>query len=82
MLVLHDNDGAFDKTWQEIADAFDNGSIIVADYNAEQEGRVRSYLVGITIIHGSYTVVIRDFGDNVNIIYATNSASGYPTYTE
>ena len=83
-LILHSDydTGALDKTWQEIADAFDNGSIIVIDNNSEEDGRSRAYLVGITNGHDVYDVLLRDFSDNVEVVYETNSASGYPTYIE
>lgn len=81
VLVVTDTNGTLDKTWQEIHDAFLIGAVRITNSEASEESvynvnRLYSYVESNTftierVINGLRGVVIS--------IYATNSASGYPT---
>ena len=73
VLVVNDNNGTLDKTWKEITDAFDAGTLVHVYQNV---GGGVSIKVIVNIIATNNTDM---YGVSVNgHQYATNTENGYP----
>ena len=78
--VIHASDAeqpALDKTWQEIKNAFEDGSVVIA---LTADGDV-TYLASIPAQYGNDTFVVSFIisGTTDTNVYTASSANGYPT---
>lgn len=86
-LILHeDENGALDKSWQEIHDACENNTVAVVTMEDDNiyQTIVFRVLKKTDLISGAVTYEVRakDLSDTATIIYVTDSTNGYPVYTE
>lgn len=72
----------FDKTWQEIDDAFPNITLYVSnEYPPGFQGKAIDLIVGVYHSESVYLVSTYSFDNYETITYITNAADGYPAYT-
>lgn len=76
-LIIHDNDGTMDKTWQEIYDAFTAGRACYVDYN--DSGVLSRFTVYYINEYGLRISWPQSTGYSP---YTTSDANGYPTYAD
>lgn len=80
-IIIHDGDGAgiLDKTWQEISDAVEAGSVAML-YNGSDIDRSIGYLSGLFSDDGDYGVGFVDYatGSARTMLFVADSADGYP----
>ena len=90
IVVVHDN-GALDKTWQEIHDAMASGKIIISVFEEETEEESivsMGVFTGAEPFAGEYicfaiaTSIGSDTPETTVWRYATDNANGYPVYAE
>ena len=72
-LIVKDENGTLDKTWQEIWDA----GIAFVVLSANENEKTFTYVTAVGSDNGDYFVM-----DSNQSYYVTNSASGYPVYNE
>ena len=77
VLVVTDNAGTLDKTWQEIHDAVEAGQVVVFQQALDNALTLYGF-AGIEADTGYYAVYLYNFGNSTKASYVTNSASGYP----
>ena len=77
-LVVHaDNEGVFDKTWQEVTDALEEGLFVtVAASNGSNNGASQSHIITTYVDNGVWYVTFPDYLEMSPA--TTDSASGYP----
>ena len=82
-LIVHSNDdtGALDKTWQEIKNAYDAGSVVMLQFDDGSE-YITDYLHKIQSVKGTFSVIFGEFGKLDTYSYVTDSANGYPVFSE
>lgn len=83
-LIVNDNDsGTLDKTWQEISDAVEAGSVVLV-YNGSDIDRSIRYLGGLFSEDGDYGVAFVDYSSGSARIwlFVADSADGYPVFVE
>ena len=78
-ITTEDTVETLDKTWKEIKDAFDSGTIVLVRYNddwSSWSGQVISYK---TDGHQYDVTFVR--GQDVVLYYSASSEDGYPEYS-
>ena len=75
VMVINDNDGALDKTWQEIYDAMAQGKLCVirTDFGTPEGGIFNGAVNNVVLESGEYLVKVGS-----NMPYSASSATGYP----
>lgn len=69
----------FDKTWQEVHDAFSGGVTVIA---VNSFGDMQSLIVGDGTGKGNYFVTVAYQENWPGGMYTTSSADGYPVYVD
>lgn len=88
VMVINDNNGTLDKTWQEIHDAMAAGTFCVVKKTAQEIGKdyVRNYPVVETVKTGMaspYTYAVNTtFNNQEGVEYTTTSETGYPASSD
>lgn len=72
VLVVTDNDGTLDKTWQEI---FNADIAILSSFDSVSLDRGTALISSVYLDNGAYYVVT---ATTIPLTYTTDSASGYP----
>lgn len=80
VLILHDNDGTLDKTWQEIFNASGSQSVILLKGGSGY--RLICYLVGTYVpgadSHKEYTVAFRGYDSGYQDVYVCAGRNDFP----
>ena len=79
VMVINDNDGTLDKTWQEIYDAMAQGKLCVirTDFGTPEGGIFNDAVNNVVLESGEYLVKIGS-----DVPYSASSATGYPAVGE
>lgn len=77
VLVVHYENGALDKTWQEIHDAVASGQFIVIQ-NENDDGIFWNYISSVESDSNYYMVMVLWSGTETVGELGTNSPTGYP----
>lgn len=77
VLVVHYENGALDKTWQEIHDAVASGQFIVIQ-NENDDGIFWNYISSVESSGGDYYVSVFWSGSISKSDLTTDSPNGYP----
>lgn len=81
VLIVHESDSAFDKTWQEIFDALSAGQIVISLTLAEDEATM-AVLYAAYKLGSKYCVDMYSYSAESSFVYKTLSADGYPVFVE
>ena len=75
VMVINDNDGTLDKTWQEIYDAMAQGKLCVirTDFGTPEGGIFNGAVNNVVLESGEYLVKVGS-----DRPYSASSATGYP----
>lgn len=79
VMVINDNDGTLDKTWQEIYDAMAQGKLCVirTDFGTPEGGIFNGAVNNVVLESGEYSVKVGS-----DMPYSASSATGYPAVGE
>lgn len=78
-LIVHVINGTLDKTWKEISDAVESGSVTVF-YDGNASDRSIYFLSYVGTEEGNYMVVFIDFSSEsaVSHLFVATEENGYP----